>query len=66
MPYNSINDKFIMFDSQLKPIYDGRVLVNQSAMNDPVVQSVLATMAARNFKDLPRPNPGTWYISDKH
>tara|TARA_B000000609_G_C24023727_1_gene266799 strand:- start:296 stop:463 length:168 start_codon:yes stop_codon:yes gene_type:complete len=55
-----------MFDSQLKPIYNGRVLVNQSAMNDPVIQSALAAMAARNFQDLPRPNPGTWYISDKH
>ena len=55
-----------MFDSQLKPIYNGRVLVNQSAMNDPVIQSALAAMAARNFQDLPSPNPGPWYISDKH
>ena len=55
-----------MFDSQLKPIYNGRVLVNQSAMTDPVVQAALAAMAARNFKPLPTPNPGTWNISDKH
>ena len=55
-----------MFDNKLQPIYDGRVLVNDSAMKDPVVQAVLKQMADRNFEPLPQPNAGTWYISDRH
>ena len=45
-----------MFDNQLKPMYQGRVLMNDSAMNDPVIIAVLDEMALRNFKDRPRPN----------
>ena len=55
-----------MFDKQLKPIYEGRVLVNESAMNDPVVQAVLKEMSLRNFEPMPHPLAGTWYISDRH
>ncbi len=55
-----------MFDKQLRPLYDGRVLVNQSAMNDPIVQAVLADMAKRNFEPLEQPTGGTWWISDRH
>ena len=54
-----------MFDNQLKPMYQGRVLMNDSAMNDPVIIAVLDEMALRNFKDLPKPNSCTWYISDR-
>ena len=54
-----------MFNDKLQPIYDGKVLFNHSAMNDPVIIAVLDEMAVRNFKDLPKPNAGTWYISDK-
>ena len=39
-----------MFDNKLQPIYDGRVLANQSAINDPVVQTVLKEMSLRNFE----------------
>ena len=55
-----------MFDSQLKPMYQGRVLMNDSAINDPVLIAVLDEMALRDFKDRPQPNGGTWYISDRH
>ena len=55
-----------MFDKQLKPYYQGRVLANESAMKDPIVIAVLDEMALRDFKDRPRPNAGTWYISDRH
>ena len=34
-----------MFNKDLTPIYDGRVLVNKSAMQDPVLMAVLADMA---------------------
>ena len=66
MGYNSNNNKETMFDNQLKPLYDGRVLVNESAMNNPVIQAVLRDMSNRNFQPLPTPNEGKWYISDRH
>ena len=56
----------LMFDRNLKPIYDGKVLVNQSAMNDPIVQATLKEMSKRNFEPLPTPNEGVWNISDRH
>ena len=56
----------LMFDNKLQPIYDGKVLVNQSAMNDPVVQAVLKEMSLRNFEPLPTPTGGYWNISDRH
>ena len=56
----------LMFDNQLKPMYQGRVLMNDSAINDPVLIAVLDEMALRDFKDRPQPNAGTWYISDRH
>ena len=54
-----------MFDRNLKPIYNGRVLVNGSAMNDPIVQAALKEMSLRNFEPLPTPNEGVWNISDR-
>ena len=39
-----------MFNDKLQPIYDGKVLVNQTAMDNPVVQSVLKEMSLRNFE----------------
>jgi len=54
-----------MFNDKLQPMYQGRVLMNDSAMNDPTIIAVLDEMALRNFKDRPRPNAGTWYISDR-
>ena len=43
-----------MFNDKLQPIYDGKVLVNQSAMNDPIVQAVLKEMSLRNFEPMPQ------------
>ena len=54
-----------MFDNKLQPIYDGKVLANKTAMKDPVVQAVLKEMSLRDFRPLPQPNAGTWYISDR-
>ena len=48
----------------LKSYYQGRVLANDSAMNDPIVIAVLDDLALRNFEPLPTPNEGTWNISD--
>ena len=55
-----------MFNNKLQPIYEGKVLVNESAMNDSIVQAVLKEMSLRNFEPMPQPLAGTWYISDRH
>mgnify|MGYP001304371455 CR=1 FL=1 len=55
-----------MFNKDLTPMYDGRVLMNQSAMNDPAIIAALNEMAKRDFAPLPTPNAGVWNISDRH
>ena len=55
-----------MYNEKLHPIYDGKVLVNQSAMDNPVVQSVLKEMSLRNFEPQRLNAYGVWYISDRH
>ena len=42
-----------MFNEKLQPYYQGRVLMNESALNDPVLIAVLDEMALRDFKDRP-------------
>ncbi|MGYP001389752103 len=51
--------------NELKPYCNGRVLMNEAAANDPIVQAVLADMEARNFEPLPTLH-GHWNISDRH
>ena len=55
-----------MFNDKLQPIYEGKVLVNQSALENPVVKSALKEMSLRNFEPMPQPLAGTWNISDRH
>ena len=55
-----------MFNKNLQPIYNGRVLVNGSAMDDPAIVAALKEMSLRNFEPLPTPNEGVWNISDRH
>ena len=55
-----------MFNNKLQPIYDGKVLVNGSAMNDPAIVAALAEMSKRNFEPQEINNHGVWYISDRH
>ena len=55
-----------MFNKNLQPIYNGRVLVNGSAMNDPAIAAVLKEMSLRNFEPLPTPNESVLNISDRH
>ena len=54
-----------MFNKDLTPIYDGRVLVNETAMNNPVVQATLLEMSKRNFEPQRINKYGVWYISDR-
>ena len=55
-----------MFNDKLQPIYDGKVLVNQSAMDNPIVLSALKEMSKRNFEPQEINRYGVWYISDRH
>ena len=55
-----------MFNEKLQPIYNGKVLVNQSAMDNPIVQAALAEMSKRNFEPQRNNTYGVWYISDRH
>ena len=64
--YNRSSYATLMFNNKLQPIYEGKVLVNQSALENPVVQSVLKEMSLRNFEPLPTPTGGYWSISDRH
>ena len=55
-----------MFNDKLQPIYDGKVLVNQTAMDNPIVQATLLEMSKRNFEPLKINKEGVWYISVSH
>lgn len=55
-----------MFNDKLQPIFNGRVSVNETAMNNPVVQAALTEMSKRNFEPQEINRYGIWYISDRH
>ena len=55
-----------MLNEKLQPIYEVKVIVNQSALENPVVQSVLKEMSLRNFEPQRINRYGVWYISDRH
>ena len=52
--------------AKLQPYYDGRVLMNDTASNDPVVRSVLDDLEKRNFTFHTATGMQTWNISDRH
>ena len=56
----------LMYNKDLTPMYDGRVLMNKSAMSDPAIVAALAEMSKRNFEPQEINNHGVWYISDRH
>ena len=69
MPYNKGVNKTgfqSMFNKDLTPMYDGRVLMNKTAMQDPVDKATLDAMAKRNFEPQRLNAYGVWYISDRH
>ncbi len=53
-------------DKKLQSYYQGRVLANETAMNDPVVVKVLDDLAKRNFVFHTTTGMKTWNISDRH
>ena len=54
-----------MFDSALRPMFGGAVLMNETATKDKAVMAALTALAEENFTYRSHPS-GTWYISDRH
>ena len=55
-----------LVSKKLQPYYDGRVLMNDTASNDPVVRSVLDDLEKRNFTFHTTTGIQRWNISDRH
>ena len=55
-----------MFNSDLTPMFDNRVLMNEAAIKDPGVMAAMHDMAKRDFKPQEINKYGVWYISDRH
>jgi len=55
-----------MSDKTLHTYYQGRVLANSTAMDNPVVVNTLDSLARRNFVFYTATGMKTWNISDRH
>ena len=55
-----------LVSKHLQPYYDGRVLANSTAMDDPTVVSVLEDLNKREFTFHTTTGIQTWNISDRH
>ena len=53
-----------MFDSQLKPYFNGAVLMNEAATKDKAVMAALTKLAEDDFTFRSHPT-GHWSISDR-
>ena len=52
--------------TQLKPMFNGAVLMNETAIKDKAVMAALTAMSKRNFEPQRLNAYGVWYISDRH
>ena len=66
MPYYRYMNKSHsqMFDSQLRPYFNGAVLMNDSASKDKAVMAALTKLAEDDFTFRSHPT-GHWSISDR-
>ena len=55
-----------LVSKKLQSYYQGRVLANESAMDDPVVVSVLNDLEKREFTFHTTTGIQRWNISDRH
>ena len=55
-----------LVSKHLQSYYQGRVLANQTAMDNPVVVNTLDSLARRNFVFYTATGMKTWNISDRH
>ena len=61
IPYNKD-----MTNNKLKPMFNGAVLMNETAIKDKAVMAALTAMSKRNFEPQRLNAYGVWYISDRH
>jgi len=54
-----------MFASDLRPMFNGAVLMNEAATKDQAVMAALTALAEDNFTYRSHPT-GCWDISDRH
>ena len=54
-----------MFASDLRPMFNGAVLMNETATKDKAVMAALTALAQDNFTYRSHPT-GCWDISDRH
>tara|TARA_R100000353_G_C6380381_1_gene161722 strand:+ start:377 stop:550 length:174 start_codon:yes stop_codon:yes gene_type:complete len=52
-------------NNKLTPIYDGRVLVNETALHDQAIKNVLESLAADSFKFKSTYGLDSYNISDR-
>ena len=55
-----------LVSKKLQSYYEGRVLANSTAMDDPTVVSVLEDLNKREFTFHTTTGIQTWNISDRH
>ena len=55
-----------LVSKKLQSYYQGRVLANETAMDNPVVVSTLDSIARRNFTFHTTTGIQRWNISDRH
>ena len=55
-----------LVSKKLQSYYQGRVLANETAMDNPVVVSTLDSLARRDFKFHTNTGMKSWNISDRH
>ena len=55
-----------LVSKKLQSYYQGRVLANSTAMDNPVVVNTLDSLARRNFVFYTATGMKTWNISDRH
>ena len=55
-----------LVSKHLQSYYQGRVLANETAMDNPVVVNTLDSLARRNFVFYTTTGMKTWNISDRH
>ena len=54
-----------MYDKNLRPMFDGAVLMNEAATKDKAVMAALRSLQEQNWEFKSHPT-GYWNISDKH
>tara|TARA_B100000963_G_scaffold42661_1_gene31795 strand:+ start:7884 stop:8069 length:186 start_codon:yes stop_codon:yes gene_type:complete len=58
-------NKSSMFKSDLKPMFNGAVLMNETAIKDKAVMAALRSLQEQGWEFKSHPT-GRWDISDRH